>query len=259
MYTFLFIKSYNKKYISYLQNRPNLSAEEEYNFFINRFDINNYEILITSHAKLVIKEAKIYQRYTSISTEDLIQEGMLGLMRAIEKFEITHGARFSCYAKWWVKAFIQEYILSFLYTIKNQKKRQDLLAEYQETQKYINGNSTPTEGKHSENGMVTSISLDSEKFHEVFADPDTNIEEEEIENLLFQKRLDWLIVAMNELSPIEHCIITEMFLNKRIVTLAEVSEKLGIAPPKVKMIVLKSLRKLRSVLVQRTEQLQHYF
>lgn len=256
---FMRLDCHNKNYIKCLLLTPNISFEEEIAMFDDRFAQRSYDALITSHAKIVIKEALVYQNYTTISVEDLVQEGMLGLIRAIEKFQITNGCRFSTYAKWWVKAFIQEHILMFLYTIKNQKKRVELLSDYSETQKIIQINTDPADLYGLDCGFVRNISLDEEHIYEKFADPTCDIEEDGSENMLLQRRSQWLNVAMGELSTAEAFVIQQLYLEKRPTSFAEIGRKLGLSPSKTKIIMIKALRKLKSILVKRTRKLQRYF
>lgn len=68
------------------------------------------EALITSHLRLAAKVARRYQRY-DLPLADLIGEANLGLVVAASHFEPGHGARFSTYALWWIKAAIHDYIL----------------------------------------------------------------------------------------------------------------------------------------------------
>jgi len=66
--------------------------------------------LVTSHLRLVAKIAKGYRGY-GLPIADVISEGHVGLMQAVERFEPEKGFRFTTYAVWWIKAAIQEYIL----------------------------------------------------------------------------------------------------------------------------------------------------
>src|SRR6266581_1877201 len=66
--------------------------------------------LVTSHLRLVAKIARGYRGY-GLPIADLISEGHVGLLQAVERFEPERGFRFSTYAVWWIKAAIQEYIL----------------------------------------------------------------------------------------------------------------------------------------------------
>jgi|GEM_PF-6709547 len=248
-----------KNYIKCLLHRPNISLEEEMSLLNDRFNQKNYDLLITSHAKIVVKEAVVYKNYTTIAVEDLIQEGLLGLIRAIEKFQITNGARFSTYAKWWVKAFIQEHILAFLYTVKNQKKRLELLSEYSETQKRIYLYTDPCDLYGLDSGFVCNVSMDDNQIYEKFADPNCDIEEDGLDNMLFQRRSQWLSVAITELSDVEANIIRQLYLEKQTKTTAEVAENIGLTTTRTRIIMIKALRKLKSILAKRTKKLQRYF
>jgi RNA polymerase sigma-32 factor len=68
------------------------------------------DALVTSHLRLAAKVARRYQRY-DLPLADLIGEANLGLVVAASRFEPGHGARFSTYALWWIKAAIHDYIL----------------------------------------------------------------------------------------------------------------------------------------------------
>jgi RNA polymerase sigma-32 factor len=80
--------------------------------------------LVTSHLRLVVKIAKSYRGY-GLPIADVISEGHVGLMQAIERFEPEKGFRFTTYAMWWIKAAIQAYILRSWSLVKmtvNQRK-----------------------------------------------------------------------------------------------------------------------------------------
>src|SRR5210317_2168337 len=66
--------------------------------------------LITAYMRLAISMAAKFKRYGA-STNDLIQEAGLGLMKAADKFDPDRGVRFSTYAVWWIKASIQYYVM----------------------------------------------------------------------------------------------------------------------------------------------------
>src|SRR5262252_9615645 len=66
--------------------------------------------LVTSHLRLVVKIAMGYRGY-GLPISDVISEGNVGLMKALERFDPEKGFRFSTYATWWIKAAMQEYIL----------------------------------------------------------------------------------------------------------------------------------------------------
>jgi RNA polymerase sigma-32 factor len=66
--------------------------------------------LIGAYQRLAVSMAGRFRRY-DVPYEDLIQQGMLGLMRAAEKFDPGNGARFSTYAAWWIRASMQDFVM----------------------------------------------------------------------------------------------------------------------------------------------------
>src|SRR6476620_10221551 len=82
--------------------------------------------LVTSHLRLVTKIARDYRGY-DLPISEVISEGNIGLLQAVERFEPEKGFRLATYATWWIKAAIQEYILRSWSLVKmgttaNQKK-----------------------------------------------------------------------------------------------------------------------------------------
>ena len=97
-----------KDYLSAAVVAPLLTAEEEIELAkrIEKGDQEARDKLICSNLRLVISIAKKYQRTRSLSFLDLIQEGNLGLIKAVERYEYDKGFRFSTYATWWIKQAI---------------------------------------------------------------------------------------------------------------------------------------------------------
>jgi len=92
---------------------PFLSQEEEYELGMRLKKNNDLEAakkLILSHLKLVMKIARSYSGY-GLPQSDLVQEGNIGLMKAVKKFDVDRGVRLVSYAMFWIKAEIQEYVV----------------------------------------------------------------------------------------------------------------------------------------------------
>jgi len=104
---------YLESYLQHVWEYPILSQEEEVQLisnFQNKNDSVAAEKLITCHLKLVVKIAMNAKNY-GLPIPDLISEGSVGLLKALDRFEPTAGARLSTYATWWIKATINDYIL----------------------------------------------------------------------------------------------------------------------------------------------------
>jgi RNA polymerase sigma-32 factor len=101
------------RYLEQALRFPMLSAEAERSLaerWKNDRDESAARQLLGSHLRLVVKIARGFGGY-GLPLGDLIAEGNVGLMQALEKFEPERGFRFSTYAMWWIRAAIQEYVL----------------------------------------------------------------------------------------------------------------------------------------------------
>ncbi|MDH4283525.1 MAG: RNA polymerase factor sigma-32 [Myxococcales bacterium] len=101
-------------YMRDVQRYPLLSKQEEHELAVRFFEENDLEAakqLVTSNLRLVVKIAYDYrQAYKNIL--DLVQEGNIGLMQAVKKYDPYKGVKLSSYAAWWVRAYILRYILN---------------------------------------------------------------------------------------------------------------------------------------------------
>src|SRR5215470_15414771 len=100
-------------YLKEIRRLPMLDPQEEYMLakrWRERGDRDAAHRLVISHLRLVVKIARGYRGY-GLPIADLISEGHVGLLQAVERFEPERGFRFSTYAVWWIKSAIQGYIL----------------------------------------------------------------------------------------------------------------------------------------------------
>jgi RNA polymerase sigma-32 factor len=117
------------RYFEQIRRFPMLERQEEY-MLAKRWrehgDRDAAHRLVTSHLRLVTKIARDYRGY-DLPISEVISEGNIGLLRAVERFEPEKGFRLATYATWWIKAAIQEYILRSWSLVKmgttaNQRK-----------------------------------------------------------------------------------------------------------------------------------------
>lgn len=91
-----------------------LSREEEFSLAVRHLETKDPEAtykLITSNLRLVVKIALDFQRYWMSNLLDLIQEGNIGLMQAVKRFDPYRGVKLSSYASFWIKAYILKFIM----------------------------------------------------------------------------------------------------------------------------------------------------
>lgn len=103
-----------KLYMNEIRKFPLLSEEEEHRYALSFFegkDLTAAHTLITSNLRFVVKVAYEFRHY-GLKMLDLIQEGNIGLMMAVRKFNPHKGIRLISYAVWWIKAYIQNHIIS---------------------------------------------------------------------------------------------------------------------------------------------------
>jgi RNA polymerase sigma-32 factor len=116
-------------YFKEIRRFPMLKAEEEQLLVARWREIGDEDAahkLLTSHLRFVAKIASGYRGY-GLPTSDLISEGNIGLIQALDRFDPYKGVRFSTYAGWWIKATLQAYILRTWSLVKigttvNQKR-----------------------------------------------------------------------------------------------------------------------------------------
>lgn len=100
-------------YIAEINRFPLLTAEEEFKLAVNLKKYGNVdaaEKLIVSNLRFVVKIAHEYRSY-GFKLADLIQEGNVGLIHAVKKFDPYKGYRLISYAVWWIRAYIQNYLI----------------------------------------------------------------------------------------------------------------------------------------------------
>jgi RNA polymerase sigma-32 factor len=103
-----------QQYLREVQRHPLLTPEEEHSLavrYVETGDVETARRLVTANLRLVVKLAYEYRRaYKNIM--DLVQEGNIGLMQAVKRYDPYRGVKLSSYAAWWIRAYILRYILN---------------------------------------------------------------------------------------------------------------------------------------------------
>ena len=266
------------KYLQRMKQFPILSAEEEYDltkkYFLNK-DERIANKIITSHLRLVVKIVKGYRGY-GLPADEMISEGSLGLLVALKKFNPDKGFRFSTYALWWIKAYVQKYILNSwslvkigttaaqkklffnLRKIKNQLNLMDDKNLDDNTIKKIASSLSvkPIELKEmndrislhdrSLNIILNNDSEDGIEFMDLIADKTPNQEELFANRETYIYRKELFNKAINILNPREKDILFKRRLSYSPDTLEELSGVYHISKERVRQIELNSIRKLRN-------------
>lgn len=257
-----------KTYIMEVSKIPLLNSKEEkelgYRILDNDEEAKNR--FIESNLKLVISVAKNYQN-RGVSFLDLIQEGNLGLIEAVNKYDVRLGFKFSTYAIWWIRQKITRSIANSSRNIRIPVHYYEKINKFRRTQNILELKlrRKPT---LLEIANEMNISIEEAKKIEFFQDDtlslnalvgdtkDTQLEDyipdeqETTEEIVFKKSIQQevkKILEKSSLTPreIEVLMLRNGFNNNEELTLGEIGKKYGITRERVRQIEAKALLKLR--------------
>ena len=264
------------RYLQNIRRYPLLTQEEEYNLAVEYKKTNNKEIaykLITSHLRLVVKVVSTYKGY-GLPINEMISEGNIGLIYAINKFEPDKGFRFSTYALWWIKAAVQKYILNSwslvklgttaaqkklffnLRKIKNNLKLNDdrelsseVLKEIADTldvsiQEVTDMNMRLKAHDGSLNVSMNNDSESGSEWIDFIYDNKPNQEEQFSYRETMNYRRKLFYKAITVLNPREKDILYKRRMSDENTTLDELSQIYNISKERVRQIELNSIRKI---------------
>jgi RNA polymerase primary sigma factor len=248
-----------------IRGHPLLSAKEEVELSkrIERGDLEAKERMVNSNLRLVISLAKRYQGH-ELSLLDLIQEGILGLIRAAEKFDWRKGYKFSTYATFWIRQAIQRGLANHGRTIRlpvhiGQRERKIKRAERELA---VSLGRPPTDEEIAEEADVTIRELEETREftrtvtsleRPVGSEGDTELgallpsnEPEPVEEVEIVFRHDAVHRALESLSDQEQRVIRLRYgINGDDPTpLREAGRQLGLSPERVRRIEHKALERL---------------
>ncbi|EGY27190.1 RNA polymerase sigma factor, sigma-70 family protein [Desulfovibrio sp. A2] len=226
--------------------------------------------LVTSHLRLVVKIAMDFQRRWMQNVLDLIQEGNVGLMRAVNKFDPEKGIKFSYYAAFWIKAYILKFIMDNWRMVKigtTQAQRKLFYNLNKERQRLIAQGYDPDAATLSEKLNVTveqvvemEQRLDSSDMSlDITVGEDSGgatrmdflpalgpgIEETLANSEIARMVQDRVQTILPKLSDKEAYILQHRLLSEQPVTLREIGEKYDITRERVRQIEARLLQKLR--------------
>jgi RNA polymerase nonessential primary-like sigma factor len=257
-------------YLNEIGYSPLLTADEEkfYSRKALKGDETSRKRMIVGNLRLVVKIAKRYMN-RGLALLDLIEEGNLGLMRAVEKFDPERGFRFSTYATWWIRQTIERAIMNQSRTVRLpvhvvKEINIYLRAARQLSQKL---NREPTSEDVAEmldrpidevekmiglNDRVSSVDsmskYDSDKTLLDMLPDDHNLDPSLLlQNSDVQRHID---IWLGQLTDKQCAVVERRFgLHGRdIATLEEIGNELGVTRERVRQIQIEAIRRLRNIL-----------
>ena len=126
-------------YLADINEVPLLTAEQEIELSkrVQRGDLAAREHMIRANLRLVVSIAKNYVN-RGLSFMDLIEEGNIGLMKAVEKFDPKAGCRFSTYATWWIKQGIRRSLVNTVKTVRVPSYMSEIVSRWKATAMELN-------------------------------------------------------------------------------------------------------------------------
>lgn len=262
-----------QRYLQEVGQYELLSREEEKELAIQVRENGDPEAayrMVTSNLRLVVKIAIEFQRVWMQNLLDLIQEGNIGLMQAVQKFDPYKGVKFSYYASFWIKAYILKFIMDNWRLVKigtTQVQRKLFFRLKKEKQRLVSGGFDPKPKLLSERLGVSEqevtdmdqrldrweVSLDApikegsdNERIEFIATPtpsaETQVAKKEMEAIIREK----VDLFKQDLSEREVYILENRIFSDTPATLQEIGEHYGITRERVRQIENSMIKKMRT-------------
>ncbi len=269
-------------YLKEIGKIPLLTAEEEVELAKrkDKGDKDAERKMIESNLKLVVSIAKKFSGVKTLSLLDLIQEGNIGLFRAVDKFEYQKGYKFSTYATWWIRQAITRALADQSRTIRIPVHMVETINRYQQARRFLVqelGREPVAEEVAAEMGeeldkvrYIIKISQETISLTTTIGDDDDNstLEDfiEDVKNdspdriAALQLLKDYVKNVMVNLSPREQKILEMRFglVDGVAHTLEEVGQEFEVTRERIRQIEAKALEKIRKMQNKSLEKLRDF-
>jgi RNA polymerase sigma-32 factor len=261
-------------YVQAVGSIPVLSQEQERELAEDLYHNNNLDAarqLVMSHLRFVVHIARSYSGY-GLPEADLVQEGNVGLMKAVKRFDPNRGVRLVSFAVHWIKAEIHEYILrnwrivkiattkaqrKLFFNLRSQKQQlgwlsraeaeaiaADLKVDVKDVQSmegrlssYDTAFETPVDSDSDDAWQAPANYLEDQR-----QDPASLVEEADWQNSSEQK----LHIALHELDARSQDIVSRRWLADEKATLQELAEEYGVSAERIRQLEQNAMKKLRT-------------
>ena len=267
-----------KLYLKEVRNIPLLTPKEEIDLTrkVKKGDEMARKAMIRANLRLVINLAKRYM-YLGIPLIDLIEEGNLGLIKAVEKFEPSKGFRFSTYAAWWIKQGITRSISEQGKMIRIPVYMNELISKWRKTKERL---SQKLKRMPKDEEIAKKLKLSKDKVEQInfwmssstssldapigdeensqvsdlIEDKNTASPDATIGVMMDKERVNNLLDIMNDR---EKEILDMRFglHDSRTHTLAEVADKLGVSRERIRQIEEAALKKIKKLVTDQESEI----
>ena len=265
----------DRKFLNDSMKEPMLSRDERKKLaeaWVFKSDKKAMHKIIKAYSKLVIAFSMKFKNY-GLPVNDLVQEGHIGLMQAMAKFEPNRDIRFSTYASWWIRSAIQDYVLknwsivrtgttasqkALFFSLRRLKLELSKYSKNEEevrnkVAKKLNIKVADVENMenrfiHEDKSLNAKVSDDyNQEFGNFIVDENSLNELDIVNRLDLARKRSWFKKAMRELGIRESQIIALRHLSDDPLTLEKLGELFKISKERVRQIENRAIKKLKAL------------
>lgn len=238
--------------------------------------------LVTANLRLVVKVAMDFQKYWMTNFLDLIQEGNVGLVQAVKKFDPYRGVKFSYYAAYWIRAYILKFIMDNwrLVKIGTTQAQRKLFFSLNKEKKLLESQGFKAEPKllaerlnvkeseviemsqrmgGSDFSLESPLRDDSDDEQKDFLQDTGLTVEDHVANEEIKERIAVVLAKLKgRLNSKEQTILAERLLNDEQLTLQTIADQFGISRERVRQIEANLLRKMRKFFEEEVPDIKNF-